>query len=102
MYSFSNDAQALLRNRAYIDQMRADILRRAQEMELEDAEDEVFEAQFSTSSGFWERQGKGYGSQVMNLRRVKIAGNGDSDNEVVPVRRPNSCVFGLTDDDTRI
>ena len=40
-YSISNDAQAPLRNKAYMDQTRADILRRAQEMELEDAEDEV-------------------------------------------------------------
>jgi activating signal cointegrator complex subunit 2 len=85
-HSFSDDAQTLLRDRAYIDQMKADILRRAQEMELEDAEDdEEFEAQFATTVTSGSGQGKeaipGDEVELDHLRRVKIAGDGESDNE---------------------
>lgn len=88
-YTFSDDAQTLLRDRAHIDQMKADILRRAHEMELEDAEDEGFEAQFSTTVTSGSGKGKekameaipGDEVELDHLRRVKIAGDGESDNE---------------------
>ena len=89
-HSFSDDAQTLLRDRAHIDQMKADILRRAQEMELEDAEDdEEFEAQFATTVTSGSGQGKekameaipGDEVELDHLRHVKIAGDGESDNE---------------------
>ena len=89
-HSFSDDAQTLLRDRAHIDQMKADILRRAQEMELEDAEDdEEFEAQFATTITSGSGQGMekameaipGDEVELDHLRHVKIAGDGESDNE---------------------
>ena len=69
--------------------MKADILRRVQEMDLEDAEDEEFEAQYATTVTSSSGKGKekameaipGDEVELDNLRHVKIAGDGESDNE---------------------
>jgi len=85
----SGDSQALLGDRTYIDQMKADILRRAQEMEIEDAEDEELAAEFSATVIPSSGKGKGKATEVIpgdeveldDLRGVKIAGDGESDDE---------------------
>ncbi|KAF8351996.1 hypothetical protein F5887DRAFT_1057692 [Amanita rubescens] len=70
---------------AYIDRMKADILRRAQEMEIEDAEDEELEAEFTATVIPSSGKGKEKATEVIpgdeveldDLRGVKIAGDGD-------------------------
>ncbi|KAF8635677.1 hypothetical protein AX15_000303 [Amanita polypyramis BW_CC] len=78
-------AQQLLGDRAYIDQMKADILRRVQEMELEDADNEEFEIH-----GFTPITSKGKEKAIEavqndeddldDLRGVKVVGDGESDH----------------------
>jgi activating signal cointegrator complex subunit 2 len=85
----SDDSQALLGDRAYIDRMKADILRRAQEMEIEDAEDEELEAAFTATVIPSSGKGKEKATEVIpgdeveldDLRGVKIAGDGESEDE---------------------
>ena len=66
--------------------MKADILRRVQEMELEDADDEEFEIPTITSNS---GKGKEKAAEAIQndedeldgLRRVKVVGDGESDHE---------------------
>lgn len=85
----SDDSQALLGDRAYIDRIKAEILRRAEEMEIEDAEDEELVAEFSASVIPSSGKGKEKATEAIpgdeveldDLRGVKIAGDGESDDE---------------------
>ncbi|KAM6501204.1 hypothetical protein JOM56_004218 [Amanita muscaria] len=83
----TDDSQAVQGDRAYIEHIKADILRRVEEMELEDAEDEELGigVHGATSSG----KGKGKTvdtveedtDELDGLRRVKVIGDGESDDE---------------------
>ncbi|PFH50856.1 hypothetical protein AMATHDRAFT_75327 [Amanita thiersii Skay4041] len=85
----SEDSQALFKDRAYIEQMKASILRRAEAIDIEEADDEEEFDAYSTSinvaSG---KSGKGKAvtepnddPDLDNLTHVRVIGDGESEDD---------------------